>query len=174
MITPVWLMWIITPVAFIFIPFKLLIDWFLIYLPLGKEYNRKEITVKASWKIWLTDIGAHLIATGLLYATLFIDPLFRSNPSSFDEVKEISNNTPDWIVGLFEGLIANPFDSIFSAAVILILFLVLILGQYQFTKKIYAKYIQDDKQIIKSSIISTLAMAPWIILIPTALFTPLV
>ncbi|CAD2075685.1 hypothetical protein [Jeotgalicoccus meleagridis] len=174
MITPIWLMWLITPIAFIFIPLKLLIDWFVIYLPLDKKYQRKEITVKASWKIWLTDIGAHLLAAGLLYLSLYIDPLFRASPSSFDEVKEISNQTPDWIVAYYEGVIANPFNSIFSAAVVLILFIILIFAQYKLTQKIYGKYIDEDKQITKSAIISTLVMAPWIILIPTALFTPIV
>lgn len=174
MITPVWLMWLIPPVVFIIIPLKLLIDWFAIYLPLAKKYNRKEYTVKASWKIWLVDIGFHLIAVGIMYAALFIDPLFRSNPASFDEVKEISNSTPDWIVAFFEGLIANPFDSIYSMIFVLILFVGIILIQFKLTKKIYAKFGLDDKQLAKSSIISTLLMAPWMILLPTTLFSSIV
>lgn len=174
MIMPVWLLWLIPPVVFMIIPLKMLIDWFAIYLSLDKKYNRKEITVKASWKIWLTDCVLHLVAVGLMYAALFIDPLFRSNPSSFDEVKEISNATPDWIVAFFEGLIANPFDSIYSMIFVLILFVVIILIQFKITKKIYAKFGLDDKQVTKSSIISTLLMAPWIIIIPTALFSSII
>ena len=46
MITPIWLMWLITPIAFIFIPLKLLIDWFVIYLPLDKSINVKKSLLK--------------------------------------------------------------------------------------------------------------------------------
>lgn len=174
MITPVWLMWLIPPVVFMIIPLKLLIDWFAIYLPLAKKYKRKEYTVRASWKIWLVDIGFHLIAVGIMYAALYIDPLFRSSPTSLDEVKEISNSTPDWIVAFFEGLIANPFTSIYSMLFVLILFVVIILIQFKLTQKIYAKFNLDDKQLTKSSIISTLLMAPWIIMIPTSLFSSII
>ena len=174
MIMPVWLMWLIPPAVFMVIPLKMLIDWFAIYLPLDKKYNRKELTVKTSWKIWLTDIGLHLAAVVILYASLYIDPLFRSNPASFDEVKEISNGTPDWIVAFFEGLIANPFDSIYSMIFILIVFIVIILIQFKLTQKIYIKCGLDPKQVAKSSIISTLLMAPWIIIIPTSLFSSII
>lgn len=174
MIMPIWLLWLIPPVVFMLIPLKMLIDWFAIYLPLDKKYNRKEFTVRASWKIWLIDIGFHLIAVAIMYASLYIDPLFRSNPSSFDEVKEISNSTPDWIVAFFEGIIANPFASIYSMLFVLILFVVIILIQFKLIKKIYMKFNLDDKQLAKSSIISTLLMAPWIIIIPTALFSSIV
>ena len=138
MIMPVWLMWLIPPVVFMIIPLKMLIDWFAIYLPLDKKYKRKEITVKASWKIWLTDIGLNLAAVGIMYAALFIDPLFRSNPASFDDVKEISNATPDWIVAFFEGVIANPFDSIYSMIFVLLVFIIIIFIQFKLTQKIYA------------------------------------
>lgn len=174
MVMPVWLMWLLPPAIFMIIPLKLLIDWFAIYLPLSKKYNRKEITVKASWKIWLTDIGLHLVTVGILYATLYIDPLFRSSPSSFDEVKEISNATPDWIVAYFEGIIANPFDSIYSSILVLVLFIVIIFLQFKITQKIYGKFGLDEKQLAKSTIISTLLMAPWIIFIPTSLFSSII
>lgn len=174
MIMPVWLLWLIPPVVFMIIPLKMLIDWFAIYLTLDKKYKRKEFTVRASWKIWLVDIGSHLIAVAIMYASLYIDPLFRSNPSSFDEVKEISNSTPDWIVAFFEGIIANPFASIYSMIFVLILFIVIILIQFKLTTKIYSKFNLDDKQLAKSSIISTVLMAPWIIIIPTALFSSIV
>lgn len=152
----------------------MLIDWFAIYLPLDKKYKRKEITVKASWKIWLTDIGLNLAAVGIMYAALFIDPLFRSNPASFDDVKEISNATPDWIVAFFEGVIANPFNSIYSMIFVLLVFIIIIFIQFKITQKIYAKFGLDDKQITRSSIISTLLMAPWIIIIPTSLFSSII
>jgi hypothetical protein len=135
MIMPVWLMWLIPPVVFMIIPLKMLIDWFAIYLPLDKKYKRKEITVKASWKIWLTDIGLNLAAVGIMYAALFIDPLFRSNPASFDDVKEISNATPDWIVAFFEGVIANPFNSIYSMIFVLLVFIIIIFIQFKITQK---------------------------------------
>src|SRR5699024_10536011 len=76
MIINVLLMSLIPSVVFMIIPLKMLIDWYEIYLPLEKKYKRKEITVKASWKIWLTDIGLNLAAVGIMYAALFIDPLF--------------------------------------------------------------------------------------------------
>ncbi|CAD2081601.1 hypothetical protein GCM10007275_20400 [Jeotgalicoccus coquinae] len=174
MIMPVWLMWLIPPAVFMIIPLKMLIDWFAIYLPLDKKYSRKEITVKASWKIWLTDIGLHLAAVGIMYAALYIDPLFRSNPTSFDDVKEISNATPDWIVAFFEGILANPFNSIYSIIFVLILFAVIILVQFKLTGKIYSKFGLDEKQIAKSSMISALLMAPWIIIIPTSLFSSII
>lgn len=174
MIMPVWLMWLIPPVVFMIIPLKMLIDWFAIYLPLDKKYKRKEITVKASWKIWLTDIGLNLAAVGIMYAALFIDPLFRSNPASFDDVKEISNATPDSIVAFFEGVIANPFNSIYSMIFVLLVFIIIIFIQFKITQKIYAKFGLEDKQITRSSIISTLLMAPWIIIIPTSLFSSII
>lgn len=174
MIMPVWLMWLIPPAVFMVIPLKMLIDWFAIYLPLDKKYKRKEITVKASWKIWLTDIGLNLAAVGIMYAALFIDPLFRSNPASFDDVKEISNATPDWIVAFFEGVIANPFNSIYSMIFVLLVFIIIIFIQFKITQKIYAKFGLEDKQITRSSIISTLLMAPWIIIIPTSLFSSII
>ncbi|MEY8561223.1 hypothetical protein AALF85_11010 [Jeotgalicoccus halotolerans] len=174
MIMPVWLMWLIPPVVFMIIPLKMLIDWFAIYLPLDKKYKRKEITVKASWKIWLTDIGLNLAAVAIMYAALFIDPLFRSNPASFDDVKEISNATPDWIVAFFEGVIANPFNSIYSMIFVLLVFIIIIFIQFKITQKIYAKFGLEDKQITRSSIISTLLMAPWIIIIPTSLFSSII
>src|SRR5699024_12791490 len=95
MIMSVWLMWLIAHGVFMIIPLKMLVDRFAIYLPIDKKYKRTESTVKASWKIWLTDIGLNLAAVGIMYAALFIDPLFRSNPASFDDVKEISNATPE-------------------------------------------------------------------------------
>src|SRR5699024_7427982 len=108
------------------------------------------------------------VAVGIMYAALYIDPLFRGNPTSFDDVKEISNATPDWIVAFFEGILANPFNSIYSMIFVLILFVVIILIQFKLTQKIYAKFGLADKQVTKSSIISTLLMAPWIIMIPTS------
>src|SRR5699024_11546882 len=113
MIMLVWLMWLIPPVVFMIIPLKMLIDWFAIYFPLDKKYKRKEITVKASWKIWLTDIGLNLAAVGIMYAALFIYPLFISNTASFDDVKEISNHNPDWIVACLEYVSAIPIIIIY-------------------------------------------------------------
>src|SRR5699024_3733236 len=147
---------------------KMLIDWFAIYLPLDKKYKRKEITVKASWKIWLTDIGLNLAAVGIMYAALFIDPLFRSNPASFDDVKEISNATPDWIVAFFEGVIANPFNSIYSIIFVLLVFIIIIFIQFKLTQKIYAKFGLDDRQSTSSSMYSPLLRHPSTSMIPTA------
>jgi len=57
---------------------------------------------------------------------------------------------------------------------VLLVFIIIIFIQFKITQKIYAKFGLEDKQITRSSIISTLLMAPWIIIIPTSLFSSII
>lgn len=129
---------------------NLAIDTLVVWL-IGKWLHQPKGFVKASfWKVWLCGLGADIVASFALSALCLVD------------VFDI-----EWQNAIFY----DPYSNVLALLTVLVFFLLAILLIYFLDVKWgFHKALENLQERKKAALVMAIVTAPWLFLVPTALF----